>query len=228
MAIDYEQYIGNVILLEKSVQFNPRNRANKCYDEPETSISIQFDALIEEFLTQTRRILVVGIIDEMSSIHICNYLQLFSLSKAPIYMYINSPGGCLTSGYAIIDQMLSCRGPVCTIVRGQAHSMGAIIATFGTKGQRYATPNSSLMLHSIVLQGSAESIDKHNTMLSYLNQDYQEKIRAMAKRTKLTKKQLSTIMEETKWMSPRIAMELGLIDGLWTPAMEKRIGMESR
>jgi ATP-dependent Clp protease protease subunit len=210
------------------MQFNPKHRVCKCGDGLEMSIPIQVDPIVEEFLTRTRRILVVGLIDEMSSVNICNYLQLFSLTKDPIYMYINSPGGCLASGYAIIDQMLSCRGPVYTIVRGQAHSMGAIISIFGTKGKRYATPNSSMMLHSVIIQSGMESLDKHNSMIKYVNDDYLEKMKAMARRTKLTNKQLLSMMEETKWMSPKTATRMGIIDGLWTPTMERKIYMESR
>jgi len=138
-------------------------------------------------------------------------------------MYINSPGGCLSSGYAIIDQMLACRYPIYTIIRGQGHSMGAMIAAFGTKGHRYATPNSSIMLHSVIIQNPPDSIDRHTAMMNYLIEDSNRKVANLAKRLKLTTKQLTELMNTTKWMSPKQAIKIGLIDGIWTPRLERSV-----
>lgn len=186
----------------------------------ETIIPLRLDEIVEDFLTQTRRLLLVGEINEISSTHICSYLQVFSLTKEPIYMYINSQGGCLASGYAIIDQMLACRCPIYTIVRGQAHSMAAMITAFGAKGHRYATPNSSMMLHSLIVQNPPEAIDRQTKAIDYLNRDCHRKIIDLAKRLKLTAKQLTILMNETGWASPKQAIKMGLIDGIWTPRME--------
>ena len=182
--------------------------------------TIQLDEIIEEFFLRTRRVLVVGEINEVSSTYICSNLQLLSLKSDPIYMYINSPGGCLASGYAIIDQMLMCKCPVYTIVRGQGYSMGALIAAFGTKGCRYATPNSSMMLHSIVIQSPSVALEQHSEMTQYVQDDYMRKIAALSKRMKLNKQQLVKLMEKTRWMSPKNAMKIGLIDGVWTQSKE--------
>jgi ATP-dependent Clp protease protease subunit len=191
--------------------------------KPESCVSIPTDDIIENFLLRTRRLLLVGEINEVSSTYVCNYLQGFSLINEPVYMYINSHGGCLASGYAIVDQMLACGCPVYTIVRGQAHSMGAIIAAFGTKGHRYATPNSSIMLHSITIQNPPSSIEHHIEAITYIQNDYRKKITDMAKRLKLNTKQLMELMNETKWMSPKQATEIGLIDKIWTPRMEQTV-----
>lgn len=195
----------------------------KCDREDEAIIPLRLDEVIEDFLIRTRRILLVGEIDEIASTHICSYLQIFSLTKEPVYMYINSPGGCLVSGYAIIDQMLACRCPIYTIIRGQAYSMGAIIAAFGKKGHRYSMPNSSIMLHSIVIQNPSDSIERHIKAMTYLDENYHEKIVDLAKRLKLTAKQLMELMDRTEWMSPKQAIKVGLIDGIWTPRMERTI-----
>jgi len=195
----------------------------ECPVEPELAMPIQLDEIVEEFMVRTRRLLVVGEINEIASTHICSYLQLFSLRKEPVYMYINSPGGCLASGYAIIDQMLACRCPIHTIVRGQSHSMAAMIAAFGAKGHRYATPNSSMMLHSVIIQSSPDSIERHGQMTGYLEEDYKRKVAALARRMKVTTKQLLQLMSETKWMSPQQAVKVGMIDGIWTPRMEQAV-----
>lgn len=191
--------------------------------EPEAILPIQLDELVEEFLVRTRRLLVVGEINETSATHICSYLQLFSLRKEPVYMYINSPGGCLASGYAIIDQMQACSCPIYTVVRGQAFSMGAIIAAFGTKGCRYATPNSSMMLHSVIVQSGPDSIERHSQMSKYITEDYKNKVAVLARRMKVTNKQLRQLLDATKWMVPKQAMKIGLIDGIWTPKRERSL-----
>lgn len=227
--IDWLRLIGCIIHLEIRVKFNITKLPSYCQPDCEYDIevnqfpSIQIDEIIQEFLARTRRLLIVGEIDEITSTHICNYLQLFSLHKEPVYMYINTPGGCLASGYAIIDQMSMCRYPIYTIVRGQAHSMGAMIASFGTKGHRYATQNSSLMLHSVVIQDISSPLDQHMRMTKYLEEDYHNKVVALAKRMNLTAKQLTELMNNTKWMSPQKAIKIGLIDGIWTPRLENSI-----
>lgn len=189
----------------------------------ESSVPIMVNEQVEDFLIKTRRLLLIGEIDEMAAAHICSYLQMFSLSKKPVYLYISSPGGCLASGYAIIDQMLACRCPVYTVIRGLAHSMGAIIAMFGQKGHRYSMPNSSLMLHSIVIHNPPDSIERHIKMVTHLKEDYNKKVSDMARRSKLSFKQLVDLMEETKWMTPKQAIGFGLIDGIWTPKMERAV-----
>lgn len=199
---------------------------NKCDCDNDKSIieqPVQQDEMIEDFLIRTRRICLVGDIDELSSTYICNQLQFLSITNKPIYMYINSPGGSLGDGYCIIDQMMMCKCPVYTIIRGNAYSMGAIIAAFGEKGHRYSTPNSSIMLHSIILQSKSESIEKHLRMTQYVTDDYTNKISDLAKRLKLNIKQLTKLMSETQWMSANKAIKIGLIDKIWTPKLEQSI-----
>jgi len=179
--------------------------------------------LAEEILVRTRRLLLTGEITESVSAHICSYLQVFSLVDKPIYMYINSPGGCLSSGYAIIDQMLATPCPIVTIVRGQANSMGAMIAAYGTKNKRFITKNSSMMLHSVILQHPIDSIERHAEMLRYVEADYKQKVTDLSRRTKLSVSKLKELMSKTKWMTPQEAIDVGIVDGIWTPKMEKDI-----
>ncbi len=201
------------------VCWNDEEKKDSC--EPEGVMPIQLDTIVEDFLARTRRLLLVGEINEMSSTHVCSYLQVYSTSRAPVYMYINSPGGCISAGYAIVDQMLACRCPIVTIVRGQAHSMGAMIAAYGTKGSRFSTPNSSFMLHSISIQHPPCPIEQQTIMIDYANMDYRDKIRNLAKRMKINRNKLEDLMSKTMWMSPRQAIKIGLIDGIWTPQKER-------
>lgn len=191
--------------------------------ETENTVLVELDSMVDEFLIRTRRLLLFGTIDEVMSAQICSYLQLLALTDDPIYMYINSPGGCMSSGYAIIDQMLVCGCPVHTVVRGCAHSMAGIIAAYGDKGCRHATPNSSLMLHSLIISSPPDFIEKHVIGIDYIKKDYDRKVCDLASRLKIRPKKLAELLRDTKWMSPEQAIKIGLIDSLWTPQMEQKV-----
>merc|ERR1712224_344554 len=96
-----------------------------------------------------RIIFLSGQIDDyMTSIIIAQLLFLESdNSKKSIFMYINSPGGIITSGLGIYDTMKYIRPEIATVCIGQACSMGAFLLSAGTKGKRYALPNSKIMIH---------------------------------------------------------------------------------
>lgn len=211
------------------MKFNRKKRKShhesdtECDIESESILPSQFNEATDNFLIQTRRLLLIGEIDEITSTYICSHLQMLSCEKKPIYLYINSMGGCLASGYAIIDQMLACNCPVYTIIRGQAQSMAALIAALGAKGCRYSTSNSLIMLHSILVQNPSEPIEKHITMINYVQDDYLRKITSLARRLKITSKELIKVMSDTRWMSPKQAIDMGMIDGIWTPRMERAI-----
>lgn len=207
----------------KSTKANKMEKCDcpDCIDE--VNIPICQDEMVEDFLIRTRRIMLVGEINEIVSTHICNQLQMLSLIKEPIYLYINSPGGDLSSGYGIIDQMMISPCPIYTIIRGQAHSMGAIIAAFGERGHRYSTPNSSIMLHSIIIQNPPNPIETHTIMTDYIQKDYLRKIVNFAKRLKITAKQLKELMNKTQWLSPEQAIKIGLIDGIWNTRLEQAL-----
>jgi len=96
------------------------------------------------------RIIFIGdaIEDTMANLIIAQLLFLESEDpERDIYLYINSPGGVVTAGLAIYDTMQYLKAPVSTICVGQAASMGAVLLAAGTKGKRYALPNSRIMIH---------------------------------------------------------------------------------
>ena len=90
------------------------------------------------------------------------FLQMEDANKE-INVYINSPGGSVTAGLAIYDTMLFVKPDVSTYCVGQATSMGAILLSAGTKGKRFALPNSRIMIHQPWggIQGAAEDISRH-------------------------------------------------------------------
>jgi ATP-dependent Clp protease protease subunit len=128
------------------------NRGERAYD-------------IYSRLLKERIIFVTGVIeDHVASLITAQLLFLEAENpKKEISMYINSPGGVVTSGMAIYDTMQFVRPPVSTLCIGQAASMGSLLLCAGEKGMRYSLPNSRIMLHqpSGGFQGQASDIERH-------------------------------------------------------------------
>jgi ATP-dependent Clp protease protease subunit len=126
-------------------------------------------------------------------------------------MYINSPGGIVTSGLAIYDTMQYIRPDVATVCIGQAASMGSLLLTAGAAGKRYSLPHSRIMTHqpSGGFQGQATDIEIHAkeilSLRTRLNKIYEQ-------HSGKTFKQIEKIMERDTFMSPEEAKEMGLID----------------
>ena len=114
-------------------------------------------------LLKDRIILLSGEInDEVASAVVAQLLFLEAEdAEKDIYMYINSPGGVVTSGFSIFDTMNYIKPDVATICMGQAASMGAFLLSSGQKGQRYALPNARIMIHQPLggAQGQATEIE---------------------------------------------------------------------
>ncbi len=112
------------------------------------------------------RIIFIGsaINDSVADLVIAQLLFLESENpQKPLYIYINSPGGNVTSGLAIYDTMQYIRSDVCTICIGQAASMAAVLLAAGKKGKRYVLPHARVMLHQVLagIQGQASDIQIH-------------------------------------------------------------------
>lgn len=164
------------------------------------------------------RIIILGsaIDDEVAS-SITSQL-LFLESEDPdkdIYMYINSPGGVVTAGFAIYDTMQYIRPQIATICVGQAASMSTIFLAAGEKGKRYALPHARIMIHQPMggVHGKATEIEVHAREILKLRADI-NKILAFH-----TGKRISTIEKDTEkdyFMSAEEALEYGIIDKILT------------
>ena len=112
-------------------------------------------------LLRDRIIFVPEITSDTANLIVAQLLFLQSEdSKTPIQMYINSPGGSITAGFAIIDTMNYVKPDIHTICMGVAASMGAVILSQGAKGKRFALPNAEVMIHqaSSGVEGQASNI----------------------------------------------------------------------
>jgi ATP-dependent Clp protease protease subunit len=176
------------------------NRGERAYD-------------IYSRLLKERIIFVTGgINDEVSSV-VCAQM-LFLESENPskdISLYINSPGGIVTSGLAIYDTMQYIRPDVSTVCVGQAASMGSLLLAAGAPGKRYALPNARIMVHqpSGGFQGQASDIEIHAreiiSLRGRLNQIY-------VKHTGQAVEKVEEYVERDRFMSPEEATEFGLVD----------------
>ncbi len=132
-----------------------------------------------------------------------------------IYLYINSPGGSITSGMAIYDTMNYIKCDVCTICVGMAASMGAFLLSSGAKGKRMALPNAEIMIHQPLggMQGQATDIKIHADRIIRIKNKLNSILSAQ------TGKPLKTIEKDTErdnFMSADEACEYGLIDKVIT------------
>jgi ATP-dependent Clp protease protease subunit len=128
-----------------------------------------------------------------------------------IYMYINSPGGSVYAGMAIYDTMQHLRAPVSTFCVGMAASMGAVLLAAGEKGKRHALPNSRIMIHqpSSGAQGTAADIEIAAKEILHIRERLNEII---AQHTGQTVTQIQEDVDRDRFMSPKEAVEYGLID----------------
>lgn len=169
-------------------------------------------------LLKERIIFLVGPVeDSVASVVIAQLLFLQSTSAdKDIHIYINSPGGAVTSGLSIYDTMQFVSCDVSTICIGQAASMGAFLLAAGTKGKRLCLPNSRMMLHqpSGGSQGVAADIEIQAREILSMRQRLNE---ILARHTGQSVERIAADTDRDFWMSPEDAVEYGLIDNVQHP-----------
>ena len=130
-----------------------------------------------------------------------------------IYIYINSPGGSVTAGMGIYDTMQYIKSDVSTICVGMAASMGAFLLAAGTKGKRFALPNSTVMIHQPLggVQGQASDIKIHT---EYLLNVKAKLNKILSERTGQPLEIINKDTERDNYMTAEEALKYGLIDGI--------------
>ncbi len=164
------------------------------------------------------RIVFLGspINDEVANILIAQllFLQAENADK-DVYLYINCPGGGVYAGLAIYDTIQFMTAPVSTICMGMAASMGALLLAAGTKGKRSALPNSRIMIHqpSGGSQGTASDIEIQAKEILYARERINE---ILSSHTGQTLQQVAEDADRDRFMSPKEAVDYGLIDQIIT------------
>ena len=180
------------------------NRGERSYDIFSRLLSDRIVFLSEEVNDTTASLVVAQLL----------YLEGQDPTK-DISLYINSPGGSITSGFAIYDTMQYIKCDVSTICVGMAASMGAFLLAAGAKGKRYALPNSEIMIHQPLggMQGQATDIKIHADRILNIR----SKLNSIL--ADVTGQPLETIERDTErdnFMDPQQAVKYGLIDAVMT------------
>ena len=163
-------------------------------------------------LLKNRIILLSGEInDDTANIVIAELLYLDSLNNDDISLYINSPGGSITSGMAIYDTMNFIKSNVATTCVGMAASMAAFLLACGSKGKRYSLPNAEVMIHQPLggVQGQATEIDIVAKRIINLKNKLNN---ILSTNTKKSLKQIEKDTDRDYYMNANEALEYGIID----------------
>ena len=175
-------------------------------------------------LLRERVVFLNGPIDDGVSALICAQLLFLEAEnpKKQIDMYINSPGGVVTSGLAIYDTMQYIRSPVSTLCTGMAASMGSFLLMAGEAGQRIALPNARIMLHqpSGGFRGQASDIQRHAEDILYTKRRLNE---IYAKHTGQPIEKVEETLDRDHFMSAEEAKAFGIVDHVY----EKREGADT-
>jgi len=167
-------------------------------------------------LLKDRIVFVAGPIEDGMAALVC--AQLLHLEaenpKKEIQMYINSPGGIVTSGLAIYDTMQYIKSPVITLCLGMAASMGSFLLMAGEKGQRIALPNSRIMVHqpSGGYSGKATDIQRHAEDIIKTKRRLNE---LYAKHTGRSYEEVEEKLDRDSFMTAEEARDWGLVDNVW-------------
>lgn len=141
---------------------------------------------------------------------------LFLESENPekdIFVYVNSPGGNVTSGLAIYDTIQYIKPDVATMCLGQAASMAAVLLAAGTKGKRYALPHARVMLHQVLggVEGQATDIEIHAKEILRMREELN---RILAKHTNQPIDRIAKDTERDFFLRPNDALEYGIVDAI--------------
>ena len=184
--------------------------------EKDTEKTPEFMKVAEEYLTKNRRLFLWGAVDDESAQSLVKrMLYLDSLNHENIVLFINSPGGVISSGLAIYDCMNAIQSDVVTVCCGQAASMGAVLLTAGTKGKRYVWPNARILIHQPLIQG--EMVGPASDI--QIQAEEMLRIRGitgkiLADQSGKTVEQIERDTERDNFMSAEEAVTYGLVDSV--------------
>ena len=168
------------------------------------------------------RIVFIGseISDAVANVVIAQLLFLESENpETPVYLYINSPGGHVTSGLAIYDTMQYVKPEVSTICIGQAVSMAAVLLASGAAGRRYALPHSRVMIHQVLggVQGQASDIEIHAREIVRVREQLNS---ILEKHTGQTLARIASDTERDYFMTAGDSIDYGIVDAIITEREE--------
>ncbi|WP_066810532.1 ATP-dependent Clp protease proteolytic subunit [Sphingomonas asaccharolytica] len=179
-------------------------------------------------LLRERIIFLNGEVNDAVAALVCAQLLFLEAEnpRKPIQLYVNSPGGVVTSGLAMYDTMQYIRAPVHTLCMGTARSMGSFLLMAGEPGERAALPNASILIHqpSGGFQGQASDMLIH---AEEIFRTKQRMTRLYAEHCGRTYEEFEVAMDRDRFMTAEEAMEWGLIDRILTEREAGTVGVDA-
>jgi len=166
---------------------------------------------VDQLLLHARYVYLFNEINEETAFNTVKHIVgLSQLSDNPIALYINSPGGCVDSGFAIIDAIKGVKCPVMTIITGIACSMSGVVSIAGDK--RYMTENSVWMAHDVAGGIWGDYTSKVIARADYLKESQSKLFKFIQNHTKLNPKDINKAIHEELWLHPKDCLNKGIVD----------------
>ena len=178
------------------------------------SKTIKVQDAIDTKLLEERKVFLWGMVDDKSAKHVIDRLMyLDSLDTSDIHLYINSPGGYVTSGFAIYDCIKSLKSEVSTICTGLAASMGSIILSAGTKGKRSIQPHARVMIHQPSGGARGQASDIEITAQEILKTK-ELSAQILADNCGQTFEKVMKDFNRDHWMGAKESVDYGIVDAI--------------
>jgi len=171
-----------------------------------------FDILSSEFMKHRKIYLTGEIDDKLATITIAQIEHLDRQNSNDITMYINSPGGSIPSGLAIMDAMNRSDSDIVTVCTGMAASMGAFLTACGTKGKRYITPHADMMIHQPLLGGAAGQASDIERIAKRIMKLKENLNKILSEKTGQDLETITTDSDRDFYMNATEAINYGLVD----------------
>ena len=169
---------------------------------------------IQEKLLEERKVFLWGMVDDDSAKHVIDrLLYLDMLNNKEIQLIINSPGGYVTSGFAIYDTIKSLKSPVSTVCSGLAASMGSILLSVGKKGRRFIQPHAQVMIHqpSGGARGQASNIE---IQAKEIIKTKELSAKILAENCGQKYEKVLKDFDRDYWMNAEESIKYGIVDGI--------------
>ncbi len=184
-------------------------------ENPLENFTAAFSPYNKKFLEE-RKIFFWGVVNDQSAKEIVNKLLYLDSVKPgeEIKLFINSPGGVVTSGMVIYDTMQMISSPVSTICMGMAASMGSILLSGGTKGKRFIFPHGEVMIHQPSIGGAQGTSADLEILANQIARTKELGANILAKNCGKSLEQVMKDFDRDYWMNAEEAVEYGIVDGI--------------
>ena len=185
-------------------------------EKVETKKSVDLEKDISESFLKNREIFLWSDIDDdTAKTVVSKIMYLDSINNDEIKLFINSPGGVISSGCAILDAMDNAKSPISTIVMGQAASMASVILAHGTKGLRKAWKRSRVMIHQPLISGDMYGVNADlQIQAQEMKRIREEMNRQLSEDTGKSVEQIEIDTDRDYFMSAEQAVEYGMVDSI--------------